>query len=80
MDISKNKVKWCPLCDQRWVQIVKEIETQKLYLCCKECETEWIDPNNIEENTCLAFNSFGKYTLPDEKEIEEIKWCKYLVA
>lgn len=49
----ENKVKWCPVCEQGWVKIVKEINTDKLYLCCSECEAEWSDPDKIEENTCL---------------------------
>lgn len=67
------------MCDQGWVQIVKDIETKKLYLCCSECETEWINPENIEKNTCLKFNSFGKYTTPSEKDIENAKWTNYII-
>ena len=53
----ENKVKWCPVCEQGWVKIVKEINTDTLYLCCSECEAEWSDPDKIEENT-LGSTSF----------------------
>ena len=46
-----NKVKWCPICNQGWVEIVKEIETNKLFCYCWECESEWDDPARIEKNT-----------------------------
>jgi len=73
------KIKWCPLCDQGWVKIVKEINTNKLYLCCNECESEWNDVTNISEKTCLPFNSYGKYKDPNFEEIQINKWDKYIL-
>lgn len=75
----ENKVKWCPVCEQGWVKIVKEINTDKLYLCCSECEAEWSDPDKIEENTCLPFNFFEKYIIPTEEDIKKKGWDKYII-
>lgn len=38
------KIAWCPICDQGWVEIVKDSKTSQLYAYCTECETEWNDP------------------------------------
>lgn len=40
----KNKVKWCVICDQGWVEILKEAKLNKLILCCSECESTWEHP------------------------------------
>ena len=76
--MKEYNIAWCPLCDQGWVKIVKEISSNKLHLCCSECETQWLNPSEILEDTCLPFNSFGTYTNPTISEIKENNWEKYL--
>ena len=75
----ENKVKWCPICNQGWVEIVKDIESEKLFCCCTECETEWKTPYNIDKKTCNSKNEFGLIEDPDFEEIEAIGWDKYIL-
>lgn len=75
----ENKVKWCPICNQGWVEIVKDTCTATLFCCCSECETEWNNPFDIEEKTCNLENKFGMIEDPDYSEIEEIGWDKYIL-
>lgn len=49
----ENKVKWCPICNQGWVEIVKDISTETLFCCCSECESEWNTPFNIEKKLVI---------------------------
>ena len=74
-----NKVAWCPICNQGWVEIVKDIRTGTLFCCCDECETEWANPFNIEESDCLSRGSFGQVVDPDDDEIKEIGWDTYIL-
>jgi len=74
-----HQVAWYPFCDQGWVNMVKEISSNKLYLCCAECETQWIKPSKNLENECLPFDTFGKYTNSTIEEIKENNWEKFIL-
>ncbi|WP_197144221.1 hypothetical protein [Lysinibacillus sphaericus] len=76
--INEYKVDWCPLCDQGWVIIVKDIQTSSLYLCCKECESEWKSPYEITQEQCLPFNTYAKYDFPTEDEVISYGWAEFI--
>ena len=71
-------VKWCPICNQGWVQIVKEIETEVLFLLCEECESEWNNPQEIEKENCTR-DTYGFITTPTYSEIMEKGWQKFII-
>lgn len=73
MDMYKYKVKWCPVCNQGWVQIVKEKESGTLFVCCSECETEWSNPEEIqiENGTQCVYGSTEELTMD---EVRKIGW------
>jgi len=73
------KVKWCPICNQGWVEIVKDKYSGRLFCCCSECENEWDDIRNISKKTCNADYKYGKIEVPSYEEIKEIKWEKYIL-
>lgn len=72
-----NKVKWCPVCNQGWVQLVKN-NNDKIYLCCSECETEWEAPEKIEINNGTQ-GKFGDSIDMSMEEVVNIGWDKYLL-
>ncbi|MGT2711762.1 hypothetical protein [Streptococcus oriscaviae] len=72
------KTKWCPICDQGWVEIVSVISTGELVLCCSECESEWRDPTNIMNNTVETYNN-EPIQAADWKDIVEKDWDKYVI-
>ena len=76
--INEYKVDWCPLCDQGWVIIVKDIQTSNLYVCCKECESEWKSPHEITQEQCLPFNTYAKYDFPTEDEVISYGWAEFI--
>lgn len=70
------KVIWCPICDQGWVEIMKDIGNKKLVLSCSECE--WENPEDIvvsyeEEEGCENIGS------PTDEEIKRFGWEKYII-
>jgi hypothetical protein len=75
----KNIVKWCPLCDQGWVCIVKDKKTHQLFLCCDECETVWENPVDISEESCMSFNSHEQYEYPTDEDIEKEEWNNFII-
>lgn len=77
---SKYKVSWCPVCNQGWVEIVKEKKTGILFLCCDECEAEWTNPNEIGILGKGSRFKFGKVTQPSEEEVLSKGWEKYIKA
>ena len=73
------KVKWCPICNQGWVEIVKDSYSGELFCCCSECENEWDDVDTINRNSCNYPYKHGAIEDPDIAEIIEKKWDKYLI-
>jgi hypothetical protein len=74
-----NKIKWCPICNQGWVEIVKEIETNILFCFCWECETEWDDPANIENDMCNYPEKYGQICTASVDEIRTCGYEKYII-
>ena len=33
----KNVVGWCPICNQGWIRIVVDDDSNQLFCCCTEC-------------------------------------------
>lgn len=75
----KNKVKWCQICDQGWVQIFKEKTTQKLVLLCDECFSEWDNPETIIPSNSISSKSNDLIIDPLDEEINEIGWSNYII-
>lgn len=73
----KNKVLWCPACDQGWVEIVKDTKTGVLFCCCSECEAEWNEPANIRNGN--GTRKFRNICEPTEDEIDSMGWKKYIL-
>ena len=65
------KVQWCPICNQGWVEIVKDTVSGQLFCCCSECENEWDDVKNISNKTCNKEYRYGCITDPDYEEVIE---------
>lgn len=75
----KNKVKWCPVCDQGWVQIFKGKNTQNLVLLCDECFSEWSLPDTILSSNTISTCSNDLIIDPLDEEINELGWSKYIL-
>ena len=73
------KVKWCPICDQGWIEILKEIPTGQLVCGCDECESGWDTPDSINRSnsTWCVYNKECCY--PSAEEIEKNGWSKYVL-
>ena len=72
------KVKWCPVCNQGWIEIVKDKKSGELFLCCSECETEWSDPSNMTSSTG-THDKFGIIESPTLEEIQTKGWEKFII-
>lgn len=75
----EHKVKWCPVCNQGWVEIVKEIQTNTLFCYCWECECEWDNPAKIDRDTCNYPEKYGQICDASEEEIREKGLEKYII-
>ncbi|MDF2013857.1 hypothetical protein [Priestia megaterium] len=81
MQRHKNKVAWCPQCDQGWVQIYKDKRTKELFVVCDECESSWEHPTDAEKNniSTLIFDTDIEIEIPTEQEVRLKKWDKYII-
>ncbi len=73
------KVTVCPFCKQGLVEIVKEIYTNELFLCCNECEIEWSEPREVLNETMGTRNKYGRITEPTYDEVSKKGWEKYII-
>ncbi|WP_433958709.1 hypothetical protein [Cytobacillus horneckiae] len=73
------KVKWCPICEQGWIEIMKDIERNRLLLICNECESEWENPRDINFSNSKEQLSIN-IKKPTHKEIGENGWGKYIIS
>ena len=77
--MKRYSIAWCPMCNQGWVNIVKDRITKELFLCCQECESEWDTPKEINESNVLPFNTHLQYETPKEEDIVNKNWLKYVI-
>ena len=77
--IYKYKVKWCPVCNQGWVEIFKNNETGEPLLCCNECYTLWNNPTQIERNNASGLVLDILTVEPTDMDIEKWGWEKYIL-
>lgn len=76
MNYYEFKVKWCKVCDQGWVEIVKDKENQNLLLQCSECESQW---DGMEELSSGIFKKDEVEVIkPERKEIIKKGWVKHI--
>ncbi len=75
----KYKISWCPTCNQGWVTIVKEIETQKLFLYCWECETEWNKPQDVKDINIGTHDQYGRIEEPSYEDIQKKNWEGFII-
>jgi hypothetical protein len=66
---KKYHISWCPICNQGWVNIVKDYTTKEFYFYCEECESEWNILEIISPSNVLPFNSLHRYEYPTEEEV-----------
>jgi hypothetical protein len=78
MNIYEFKVKWCPVCNQGWVEIVKQLNTPHLLLQCSECESQWDGLEALKEG-CFKLDEVT-VTKPHFEEIKECGWEKYILT
>jgi hypothetical protein len=71
-------IKWCPNCFQGWIEIVKIKGTEKLLLCCSECETLWKEPECIQSNNGFQ-NMELQVEVPTEADIEIRGWKSFIL-
>ncbi len=72
------KIMWCNVCNQGWVEIVKDNDTNKLFVCCLECETEWDCPKDALEYVSGTHNKYGQVSEPIYEEIVNSGWQNYI--
>lgn len=78
---SNFHVGWCPFCNQGWIDIVKEADSNKLFLLCMECDTLWEKPEDIEIARPLVDYHFSGVSIELElKEIEVRGWTDFLIT
>lgn len=78
MNANNYRVAWCPICNQGWIEIVKEEKSGLLYLCCDECEAEWTTPEEIGVWGKGSRCRFGQVITPTQEEVLAKGWGRYV--
>lgn len=67
--------KTCPFCNQGRLFVFKNLNINKLYLHCEECERGYYDPNQINiENSFLTLQEDFEAVEATWDDIKEHKW------
>lgn len=74
MSDGKYRVAWCPICGQGWVEIVKDKLTDELFVCCTECESEWVSPDAVKSVKLSTQGKYGETVEPGFDEIIRAGW------
>lgn len=64
----------CQVCKQGLLEIVKDERTQKVYICCDECEAEWDDPLDALKCQNGTRGKYKKIVYPNLDEIKKQNW------
>lgn len=75
---KKHPVGNCCVCSQGWVVIVREISSQKYFVYCNECETEWGHPKDFIFQQNSSRFQFEDFFEPSDEEILNIGWNIYI--
>ena len=75
----KYKVSLCYVCNQGWIEIVKEEETNKLFFFCNECESEWENINDVFKKRGSSQDIYGRITVLTENDIVSNNLDKYIL-
>lgn len=76
--IRKLVVGNCKVCGQGILEIVKELDTDKLYVRCDECEAEWDNPADALSNKNGNRNRYGNFEKASYEQVQEKEWLSYL--
>jgi len=80
----KRKLLWyktCPFCNQGRLFIFKNLDANKLYLHCEECERGYYDPNQISvENSFLTLQEDFEAIAATPEDIKEYGWGKLQIS
>lgn len=79
MNDYKNKVAWCPICDQGWVEIVQDVVTSDLFVYCNECESEQNQPSEVNFLNDRTEINDNRITTPADEVIRSVDWEKYII-
>ncbi len=74
------KVGWCPVCNQGWQVIMKDENTERLFVLCEECLSVWDSPLDIKMPHKASSATNLMEALPSYKEVEREGWVQYLIA
>ena len=77
---NSNNYAWvrnCPVCSQGRVIIAKETATEKFYLVCEECESEWQSPEEVATSPASR-DVFGASTYLTREELGDHPWKEFL--
>lgn len=68
----------CNICKQGQLEIVKDVDTHHIYICCDECEAEWTTVENALCSVNGTRGKFGKLECPSLEEIKIKGWMEHI--
>ncbi len=68
----------CPVCVQGRQVIARENDTEKMYVVCEDCESEWDTPQDAKAKKAPSRDIFGASTFLSRDEIAGHPWEEFL--
>lgn len=73
------KVEWCPICDQGWIEIMQEVESNCYFVMCAECMHEWDKPEDIKTKPPVDVANRNILHYPSLEDIKQLGWEQYII-
>jgi hypothetical protein len=68
----------CPLCGQGRLLIARDNRSQKLYVLCEECESEWQSPELATSIDNATRDLFGQSTILERDDLIGHEWYNFI--
>ncbi len=68
----------CPVCSQGRRIIARETSSERLYVMCEECESEWPSPDVSGSLDAATRDVYGASTLLEREDLALHPWREFL--
>lgn len=70
------KIGICKICNQGFLEVVRDVQSNKIFICCDECEAEWDDPYDALKGKNGTRGKYGQIYYPSKDDILKLNWGK----
>jgi hypothetical protein len=71
----EHKVDWCDVCEQGWIEIKRNSDSNKIVFKCSECYVEYESYDKINKETIKDSINHSAISLTEQELVDNNLWC-----